>query len=127
MIFDYTQFFLYYSDVNNLLLDPNPPTMYYYKKDYQSKIPPYPTNITGHYIDIDNNKVYVNILNSNSIIFSIPTNVNGILWDNHYHFGIINNFTKKQRNVFNQDVIFFHKTIQDPSKPGKTHKRCFII
>lgn len=128
--FNYTRFLNYYTDASNVEIDNNPPITNYFHGGVQKTKTPGPT-----YITIQGKKYYINVLPSNNrtpdkIIFSDPVDIGGTLYDNHYHFGISNNFTNqnvayRKKQVF--PVIFFHKTVQEPDKKETEHTRCYFL
>lgn len=90
------------------------------------------------------------------ILFTTPIEINGEFWDTHYHFGIEMNYKTKRINTKSRKitgktirsssssssgktsklrrssnkgiipVIFFHKTIQDPTKHKKKSVNCYF-
>jgi hypothetical protein len=122
-IFDYNQFYNYYTDKSNpyIYTDLKPPITYYYKKA-SSKI--HTNNSLKEYILINNDKYYIT-KNKGHILFTFPVLIDGNYWDFHYHFGIISNFKDKVSKKL-IDVIFFHKTEQNPNKKEKNSFNCYF-
>jgi len=75
---------------------------------------------------INGTKIYVDALDPKikKVIFTIydPNDVH--YWDHHFHFGIRNNFSNNDNNLHKTDVIYFHKTSQDPK--NKSQKNCYF-
>ena len=59
---------------------------------------------------------------NDGLLFTIPTQIDDKLWDFHFHFGK----TTIQRNKKDINVVFFHKTIQNPQKTGKERDNCYF-
>lgn len=129
--FDYDVFYQYYTNINNLLIDNNPPITFFYIRtnvlDSNETSPRF-------FIYINNIAVYITYLSKHKqeILFSIPTIINNKVYDNHYHFGIekkdertklFNLPEKPQKNI---DTIYFHKSTQVPSISDKERKDCWF-
>jgi hypothetical protein len=105
MKFDYINFLEYYSDDNNLQSEQFGP-VYYFMSDVNIKKSKSKT--LRHYIVIDNTKIYVTIHYNKrhpkllpAVLFTIPTEINGILYDVHYHFGI----SEDEKNDVNPKLV----------------------
>jgi hypothetical protein len=92
MKFDYIKFLEYYSNDANLQSENFGP-VYYFLSD--KNIKKSKSKLLKNYILIDNTKIYVTIHYNKrhpehfpAILFTVPTEINGILYDVHYHFGI---------------------------------------
>jgi hypothetical protein len=126
LIFDYGVFLNYYK--NNVKTSKNPPILKYTNKGGVFSKP-----TSNKYIFIGGNKVYISILPANrspdriadALLFITPTQVNGELWDVHYHFGVRDQFTNKNRGVKNINAIYFHKTSQHST--NIKHKNCYFF
>ena len=73
---------------------------------------------------INNDKFYVTN-NKGDILFTFPVFIDGKYWDFHYHFGVNSNFKDKVSKKL-IDVIFFHKTEQNPNKKEKNSYNCYF-
>jgi hypothetical protein len=129
-IFDFTTFYNYYTNNSNITVGA-PFTMKYHCKNTIRT-----ANNSGKYITIDGKKLYISILPPNpvenritpALLFTIPTTINGVLWDTHYHFAVRNEFLgpsppKGKGKVM--DVVYFHKTTQ--TSTGKTMTNCYFL
>jgi hypothetical protein len=132
-IFDYDTFYSYYNDNANLLIDNAPQDIYYFiRQQGSNKLGPRKTKTSNYYITISNgNKLYVSQLVNGDILFTILNDINGVLYADHYHFGLQNkyeNITSSKSKIIS--TIFFHKTIQVPStipkNGGKYTKNCWF-
>lgn len=121
MKFDINRFYRYYKNKNNLQSDPTK-TIYQFYDDHILR-----TAKKQNYIMINGKKIYVDALNpeTKKVIFTIHDPNDPHNWDNHFHFGIYENFSKKSRQLKRANVIYFHKTIQHPHE--KEAKRCFFV
>jgi hypothetical protein len=126
LIFDYNRFFNYYK--NNAKTCKNPPRLKYYKDRVVH------SNTTSKkYITIDGKNVYITVIPADppqgrlvdALLFITPTLVNGELWDVHYHFGIMDEFTKEKRDLYNINAVYFHKTSQQFTDKKQT--RCYFF
>jgi hypothetical protein len=121
-VFDYSQFIAYYTNPQNLLQDVSQRPNLHYFKDLIT-IPnqlPISKICPTDYITVGGIRVYISTGPNNRIYFTIPTMQNQMFWDDHYHFGIRKGFvdyTSKPKRTY--DVVFFHKTLQDPFNNGK--------
>lgn len=128
IIFNYNTFFDYYTNINNIQIDPNPPLVYYYDR-YKLKSKPK----SGPYIIIRGKKLYIDIVSmkdkmiDNGLLFSMIKTINGKNWDDHFHFGIVSGFSKSSRNLYKTNIIYFHKTTQDVSTCEKSRKSCYFV
>lgn len=129
--FNLNKFLNYYKDPNNphIYTEPNQLTTSYYYTNKIIKRGP----LSQRYIRINGEKLYITTYIKHGIehiLFTIPKNVNGVLWDDHYHFGLNVQYPsmRKTRKTHNVRAIFFHKTIQLPNgnKGSKTSKKCFF-
>ena len=119
-MFNYSQFYNYYTDKNNLLIDPTPPIVSYYKPFSSS----FNTNSSLKvYILINNERFYVTE-NKGKLLFTFPTQINGNVWDFHYHFGVNPSFSYKKSKPY--AAVFFHKTEQIPSRKSKQSTNCYF-
>lgn len=91
-IFDYLTFLDYYSNTKNLQKDSIGvgPLYYFINKNKPAKI----VNLLDYYITVDGVKIYVKILPNKrhptrvpAVLFTVPTIINNIMYDVHYHFG----------------------------------------
>lgn len=121
-IFNYNQFYDYYTNSTNLLVDKAPPVTLFYK--------PFSTTIhkcetLKEYIIVDNKKFYVTYDNG-KLLFTFPVFIDNNYWDFHYHFGVnAKNFRdKKTKKII--PVVFFHKTIQVPKENTKYSDNCYF-
>jgi hypothetical protein len=142
VIFNMRTFLNYYKDPANpdIFIDPNPPITKYYKtKDIleTKQLEPQYITIDGQKIYIKNYVTYVKDKKSKSnkakryekILFSIPTEINGELWDFHYHFGLskeLQSKRKTRKSSGNITGIYFHKTIQEPNLNNKDQINCYF-
>ena len=126
--FDYDAFYNYYTNDSNLEKDNsklNTTIWYYLNAPYKNQ-PPIDTILSNKYIIINNTKLYIKKLDSNKLLFTIPTLIENKLWDFHYHFGQDNlAIGSKKTKVKKTSLVFFHKTIQDPSINGKYMNGCY--
>lgn len=117
--------------MDNLNTESNNTIIWYYPKTYSG---PINKKMPDQYITIDSNRIYVtnytDISGKKHLIFTIPELIDGKLWDNHYHFGerniekTIKTLHGKNKKIY-IDVIFFHKTIQNPLLNRKELKNCY--
>ncbi len=67
-------------------------------------------------------------MSNNNLIFTIPTEINGELWDWHYHF-VLGKIIPDDKNIKKHtpilEVVKLHKTLQLPDKTTKDNKFCF--
>lgn len=130
-VFDYNKFLAYYKNQSNFMIDDmNPRPIVYFFRDnpypnqtYQQV--PEPKQLPKEYIVINNKRVYISFMPGNRLLFSIPKEMHGYLWDDHYHFGL-RNFEKRGTRGIEVPVTFFHKTTQNVEKRGKEQDRCYI-
>jgi hypothetical protein len=127
-IFNYNNFYNYYTNPNNLFTDSrnNKPILNHYRLEYITGQTPIPTQCPNQFITIGVGirgsggvGVYIQILPNRKLLFTIPTEINGQYWDYHYHFGRASFYNKG-------NLIFFHKTIQDPNANTKSVSRCYF-
>jgi hypothetical protein len=90
--FSYNTFYKYYTNTNNSKTetDKRIKEVYFYKNNKNNKKPEQ-SNTSTNYIIINDVKVYITPYEndkSKRILFTIPTEHNGQLYDYHYHFGI---------------------------------------
>jgi hypothetical protein len=138
--FDYTAFFNFYTDPNNVKIV-TPLNVKYYSMDKKTKSTILRQAKTGNTaVTIGGKDYYITIYPPGSssalpeIHFSLPERVVGSrdLWDNHYHFGVKNITTRNVSIVGNHgsrsvNVVFFHKTIQEPQNRNKRHQNCYFL
>lgn len=131
MIFDYNIFFKYYTNPRNpwIHVDPKPPRLRVYK-DRRSTV----ITKSGLYTIINGQKLYIDVLPKDTsqngitdrVLFTIPTLMNdGYYWDVHYQFGVRDKFTKPDRNLYNDKVVYFHKS--DKTSIGKNRDNCYYL
>jgi len=139
--FSYNKFYEYYTDRNtkNYYTEPNRRSakIYFYKNNKHNR-EPVESKTSTNFIIINDVKVYVTPYENNKnkeILFTIPTEYNGQLYDYHYHFGIreLNNkeiqseidefyiINSSRSNSSNSNSSNSRKTIQ-PIKTKKTIK-----
>ena len=89
--FSYNNFYEYYTTEHNYKTetDKHNKPIYFYKNNKNNR-EPVESKMSSNYILVNNVKVYIKPYNnaSKEILFTIPTEHNGILYDYHYHFGI---------------------------------------
>lgn len=127
-LFKYDTFYKFYSNLSNLLEDDSPrPIVKFYRYDSLPRGQlPESDQLPKHYMEIMGSRVYIRINSKKrSLMFVVPKLIGDTLWDFHYHFGLRTIHGRPNGNN-TMDVIYFHKTYQDPIKQGKTHKRCFF-
>lgn len=135
--FNYTTFLNYYTDPRNVSQDASLSIHYYHKSAIPHVDMTGDTTITIHgekyYIK---NKPRTGTMLSDSIQFTLPTTIPGkpgILWDFHYHFGMktidSNNLLVKKPNQkpIPTNVVYFHKTIQNPQLNNKKPFNCYFL
>jgi hypothetical protein len=123
-IFNYDKFYNFYTNQKNLIINKDDSVVLnFFNKTTKKgvKLPkicePKQTDERYQYIIINGYKIYIADYSktgraenqkddSKELLFSIPTEINGKLYDFHYHFGISFD-TNSQENK-----IFFHKTEQ---------------
>lgn len=131
--FDINKFLSYYKDTTNpdIQIDPTQLVTHFYIKNSKNKYIEVSNPLSQRFITINEEKLYItNYIDKykvEHILFTIPTEINGILWDFHYHFGLKKNYIS-QRSTRTSDnrigAIFFHKTIQDPINKERTSIDC---
>ena len=133
--FDYDVFYDYYTDTSKdskILTEEKPfniKVKYFKDSPYKKQIP-IETKLSDKYIQIGDTKVYIKKRGKNGLLFTIPTEKEGSLWDFHYHFGKDDNFDMSKKMTPNNNskpisVVFFHKTIQMPTEKGKDIQNCY--
>lgn len=121
--FDYSIFYNFYTDKQNLIHDPIITDVYYFLDIPRPKVAaPKNTNNSDYYMTISSNKIYVSQSVNGDILFTIPHLINGLVYADHYHFGLD---MRDDKSVLNTSVgtvptVFFHKTIQLPQPLSKT-------
>ena len=126
--FDYDGFIRYYKNRANYFIDPNPPIYKYYHAGIHNSIK------SGKYIISHNTKLFIDIVKHkkyDEIYFTIYDPNDPHMLDNHYHFGIKENFVHKiNTNNISTNVVFFHKTTQVIDSLGnlknKIHSNCYF-
>jgi hypothetical protein len=63
----------------------------------------------------------------NALLFSVIKTINGINYDDHYHFGIKRKFTNNSNNIHNSNIIYFHKTVQRVALQDKKPENCYFL
>jgi len=132
VLFDYDTFLDYYTNPANVMFDPNPPILNAYIT-VGHRIIKTTTVKSGNYIIAQGEKLFIDILKADPvrhkmkkpIIFTFPREVNGEWWDFHYHFGVRDDFTNKNRVLTSKDAVYFHKTVQLDS--GKKMTNCYFL
>ena len=119
--FNYDLFYNYYTDRHNPKIktfSENQQIAYFYVKNKKThKVTLLHDILSKKYITINNKTVHIKKIGKNELLFSIPQEINNILWDNHFHFGKSDTFeshSKRNRDI--HSVVFFHNTIQNPEK-----------
>jgi hypothetical protein len=121
--FDYSRFYNFYTDRQNLILDPITTDVYYFLDIPRPTVStPEKTINSDYYMTISGNKIYVSQIVNGDILFTIPNLINGFVYADHYHFGLD---MRNDKSVLNTSVgtvptVFFHKTIQLPQPLSKT-------
>lgn len=133
--FDYDTFYNYYTNDDNIKTkDMSPKEIWFYRHSYSEE--PEKDILSNKYILVNGTEVFISKSKENNdndeLFFTIPTEIENKLWDIHFHFGKdkITPPNKKYRsteanNNGQIDVVFFHKTIQQPEKNGKDRKNCY--
>lgn len=121
MKFGYIKFLEYYLNDKNLQSEHFVP-VYYFMSNVNIKKSK--SKMLRHYIVIDDTKIYVTIHYNKrhpqhlpAVLFTIPTEINGILYDVHYHFGI----SEDEKTIINPKLTEQHKII-GPKKHTKKKK-----
>jgi hypothetical protein len=136
--FNYNQFFRYYTNPRNVTREPLPrPTVQFY---HDNQPVPFDASLGATSITINNTPYYIQSEpRTKKIRFSTPVmfpSDPGVLWDNHYTFGIKkikikNHQALAQRQIGPsqqyQNVVFFHKTYQEPWNGNKRHENCYFF
>lgn len=126
--FNYDTFYKYYTTESHLETDnSSPKEIWYYLKVCSRNQQPEQSFLSPHFITVNNTKIYISKMGdennkNDGLLFTIPTQIDDKLWDFHFHFGK----TTIQRNKTDINVVFFHKTIQDPQKNGKVRDNCYF-
>lgn len=128
-IFNYNIFYNYYKNHSNLLKTSDNVSVKYYRNiatGYQQI--PEKTTLSKNYIVVGTNKIYVSELSNQNLLFTIPVEINGELWDTHYHF-VLGKIIPTEKTIKKHtpvmDVIKLHKTVQHPEKHTKENLFCF--
>jgi hypothetical protein len=132
--FDYATFYNYYTDKKNLLINNNPIDIYFFPQNPLLTLELPDKKVTSnYYITIGGIHVYISLIGkNNNIIFTIPNDINGVFYDDHYHFGLQ---LKDEKTILlvpsykKIPTVFFHKTVQLPyplSKGGKDSTLCWF-
>jgi len=134
--FNYNTFFKYYTDPRNVTQEPLPrPTVQFY---HDNQPIPFDASLGATSITINNTTYCIDADPITRVIrFSLPPVAHPRykgLWDNHYSFGIRNltnisnaSALSKRRIPRNQNVVFFHKTYQEPWNGNKRHENCYFF
>lgn len=123
-IFDYSTFYNYYTNPQNLLIDNNPNTMIYFIGNKQNR-----STTPNTYITIAQKKIFITDMKDSKkqLLFSTKEHiVNNIIYDNHYHFGIEPKIERSSLNNIPINTIFFHKTLQLPSTNDTFKISCYF-
>lgn len=138
--FSYNKFYIYYTKIEKYEIDKHTRNPIYFYKNNKHNREPYESNTSFNYILINDVKVYVTPYKNDKnkkILFTIPTEHNGQLYDYHYHFGIRKLNTHEENTEvddFHEMNVFFHKTIQIPDGSSnlvlpegkKLHIECYF-
>lgn len=106
--FSYNKFYIYYTKIEKYEIDKHTRNLIYFYKNNKHNREPYESNTSFNYILINDVKVYVTPYKNDKnkkILFTIPTEHNGQLYDYHYHFGI----RKLNTHEENTEVDDFHE------------------
>jgi hypothetical protein len=129
--FDYNRFLKYYTNPRNVVQEPNTrPEVQFYRKNSGVMET---SQVGDTSIMVNNKKYFIKAdLASKDIMFTLPTSIPGYdgLWDFHYHFGIdkmkvVNKLSPYLKT--RHDLIYFHKTIQEPQNSRKYHENCYFF
>jgi len=133
--FDYDTFYKYYTNDDNIKTkDMTPKEIWFYRHSNSEE--PEKDILSNKYILVNGIEVFISKSKENNdkdeLFFTIPTEIENKLWDIHFHFGkdSITPPNKKYRSTEENkngqiDIVFFHKTIQEPEKNGKGRKNCY--
>ena len=122
-IFDYDTFYDYYTDSANLYVDDSPrPTVYFFNRGDIAK-PAKSNTISKNYVIINGVKIYIaEVKQTKALLFTIPTNIDGNLFDFHYHFGI--RYINPETDPTVIDMTYFYdKMSKKAEKPSKSYTR----
>lgn len=136
MLFDYNAFYNYWSNFASNCSTASEKLCYFYYKTPHKNQNPVAYNLPQDSIEIDGIKVYVKP-GLDDLIFTTPIEIDGRLWDFHYHVGIFPNFTDNQSTTKPKQkitAVFFKKTSQIPvghhqydhTLQGKEHTNCYF-
>lgn len=120
--FNYEIFYNYYTDDSNPDIKTDPllprPILYFYNRPKPIK-PPKMGKLSDKFIEIDGINIYISKEKSNtsSLLFTIPKELNGKLYDFHYHFGI-----RPNRNLTEINSWKFYKKIKTRHKTKRSTK-----
>jgi len=122
-LYEYDKFYDYYTNPNNYVVDNSPrKIIWYYIDEPYTNQKPLSVKLSRKYIVVNNKQLYIKTTNTGGILFTFPVKINGKLWDFHYHFGL-SDFKNNKTGKF---LVYFHKTIQNPSKTGKERDNCYF-
>jgi len=132
-IFDYEQFYEYYTDPVNINIENTTrPTVFYFdndnksiKKDKQAKS----NNLSQYYIVVNGVKVYIATFkdkSTKSLLFIMPTEIGGHLFDFHYRFGFRPINPNKEPTKIDRLYLLDDKKIIT-SKKKQTRKRRSLV
>jgi hypothetical protein len=131
--FNLNEFFNYYNDPANLSIDPVSLRTTFYVRDNTNRsiVKPITKRLSQNYILVNGNKLYVTYYISKGVknmLFTTPVDINGVLYDFHYHFGLTKRYKSYRTTRTNKrmDVVFFHKTIQDPTTQRFKRDECYF-
>jgi hypothetical protein len=121
-IFNYNDFYNYYTNPSNVITDATYCVSLYYFVDKIKKMRK-SNNPKCTYIIVNGIKIYISIdIKKNTqppygLHFSIPTMINDTLFDFHYHFG-----KRHHKYTVIADKQYINDAISKTSKPRKTRK-----
>lgn len=122
-IFNYTNFYNYYTNPSNVITDPNDCVSLYYFMDSDKIKKMKKSNPKCSYIIVNGIKIYITIdIKKNTqppygLLFSVPTMINDTLFDFHYHFG-----KRHHKYTVIADKQYIKNSINKTSNPRKTRK-----
>jgi hypothetical protein len=120
--FDYKVFFEYWSNFARTC-NAKQPCYFYPRTPYRNQQPKlkYLNTIP---LEIEGIQVYVQVLRD-ELLFTTPIEIEGRLWDFHYHVSVTKRFLLRKENR-HIDAVYFHRTIQKPQVEGKEHINCYF-
>lgn len=139
--FDYSIFFKFYTDVNNVFIDNSPkPPLYFFRTEPPARNNPQylePSIWPNRFIIVNNIQIYIDIHRTNDLLFIIPSmttfNDKVIYLSDHYHFGTadaIDNYDTSRLKAdppIVKNSIYFHKSVQNIQRRGKIPNACWFL